>query len=396
MGKDMPFLKVRGTEIVDEAGQRIMQRGVALGGWLNMEGYMMCGRNIAEKTFKAGLARSLGKRTCDEFTEAFRSTFIREDDIALIARLGANCIRVPFNYRVLGRQGIRFLDRIVEWCRKHSLRCILDMHAAPGSQNPDWHSDCDGRPTFFRVRSNQKRYLGLWRFLADRYKSSSAVAGYDVLNEPVVVRGEERLVKRLYEEVTAAIRSVDKRHIIFLEALDWGRDVSFLGRPADRNTAYSIHLYDPIDFTFNWVPGLRYPGARWNRNALEHMVKKYRLLMDRCGVPCYVGEFGVNFRDGHYGELGWVDDMARFFNKHRFHWTYWTYKTVANSVFPDGIYRYAENPAWVNRKGPVTGWENFYSLWKDEKKAIIDSWKTANFLRNGKLCAILKGRFRGR
>ncbi|MCX5679499.1 MAG: hypothetical protein NTZ95_02340 [Candidatus Omnitrophica bacterium] len=107
-------------------------------------------------------------------------------------------------------------------------------------------------------------------------------------------------------------------------------------------------------------------------------------------MPIYVGEFGVNWRDGHYGELQWVKDMLYIFTKNNLHWTYWTYKTVANSVFPDGVYRYIKNPLWVNRKGPVSGWEAYVQLWKSDRKHIIESWKTENFVCNKNLCSTLK------
>ena len=86
-------------------------------------------------------------------------------------------------------------------------------------------------------------------------------------------------------------------------------------------------------------------------------------------------------------------DLLDVFKKHDLHWTYWTYKTVANSVYPDGIYRYVKNPPWVNRQGPVFGWETFSSLWMKEKAKIIASWKTGKFVRNDKLLAVLKKHF---
>ena len=145
MAQRLPFLKTDGTKIVDEAGKPVMLRGVALGGWLMMEGYMLNGRNIAEKSFKESFERALGKGALDDFTRSFRDTFIRESDIKNIKAWGANCIRVPFNYRIaefedrpfsFNEEGIKYLDRAVEWCRKYGLYCILDMHAAPGAQNP--------------------------------------------------------------------------------------------------------------------------------------------------------------------------------------------------------------------------------------------------------------------
>ena len=265
----LPFLKVNKTNIVDEAGKPVTLKGVALGGWLMMEGYMMAGRNIPEREFKAALAKSLGDGALNDFTRSFRDAFIREEDIRIIKSWGANCVRVPFNYRLiefedrpfsLNEEGLRYLDRLVEWCEKHSLYCILDMHASPGGQNPDWHADCSGKPEFFTNEANKDRYYRLWHFIADRYKDSSAVAGYDVLNEPVVPFEQEHIVKDLYERVTKEIRDADKNHIIFLEGNLWGQRLKFLGKPKDPNTAYSLHAYAPTEFVFNLEVDSAYPG----------------------------------------------------------------------------------------------------------------------------------------
>ncbi len=405
MAEKLPFLKVDKTNIVDETGKPIVLRGVSLGGWLMMEGYMLCGRNITESAFKWELGKAVGGEGVNDFARSFREAFVREDDIEIIKGWGANCVRVPFNYRIvefedrpfsLNEEGIKNLDNIVKWCGKNSIYCILDMHAAPGGQNPDWHADCQ-KPELFANEANRDRYLRLWHFIADRYKDSSAVAGYDVLNEPVVPIKYEGMVKDLYEKVTNEIRDTDKNHIIFLEGNLWGQRLRFLGRPADKNTVYSIHAYPPPDYVFNLETDLTYPGKvfniLWNENRLEFLAKQYVSLMKRIGVPLYIGEFGINWRGGRYGELTWLKDLLNIFKKYELHWTYWTYKTVANSVFPDGIYRYTKNPPWVNRKGPATGWETFYSLWPREKGKMIFSWRTENFTRNDDLLAVLKKNF---
>lgn len=407
MPQKLPFLHVEKTKIVNEHGRPVVLRGVALGGWLNMEGYMMCGRNIPERDFKANLARAAGIPAVEDFTRSFRDTFITEHDIKTIKDWGANCIRVPFNYRVLefedrpyslNAEGLGYLDNVVRWCEKHRIYCILDLHAAPGAQNEDWHADCSGgKPEFFTNDVNKDRFLRLWRFIAAHYKDASVVAGYDVLNEPVVALDKEDMVKDIYDRVTREIRDEDKKHIIFLEGNFWAQRLNFLGKPKDPNTAYSIHAYPPTEFVFNYINDLVYPcrvnKIMWNKNTLNMLAGQYFDFIRHNEVPLYVGEFGVNWRGGGFGELKWVKDMLSIMEDHDMHWTYWTYKTVANSTFPDGIYRYVENPPWVNRKGPVTGWENFYSLWPKEKDNIVSSWRTEHFRLNSELCSLLKRHF---
>jgi len=115
--------------------------------------------------------------------------------------------------------------------------------------------------------------------------------------------------------------------------------------------------------------------------------------MKKTQAPLYVGEFGVNARDGYYGEDGWVRDMLEIYKKYNLSWTYWTYKTIANYAYPEGIYRYLGDPAWVNRQGPVSGWETFSSLWQKEKGSMMFSWRTENFARNDKIFSVLNKYF---
>lgn len=403
----LPFLKVKGTGIVDDSGSQVHLRGVNLGGWLMMEGYMMAGRNIPEKAFREGFEKALGKPAMEEFTRAFRDTFIQEEDIETIKSWGANCVRIPFNYRLiefedkpfsLNEEGLDYLNRAVRWCGKHDLYCILDMHAAPGAQNSGWHSDSYGEVELFTNNFNIDRYLRLWHFLAELYKDSSAVVGYDVLNEAVVPFLKESSLKDLYAKVTKEIRDADKKHIIFLEGNFWAQRIDFLGRPEDQNTAYSIHTYAPLDFTHNYKPGLCYPGKvynmTWNKERFGLLAKPYLMLTKHNNVPLFMGEFGVNARDGHYGEIRWVSDMLEIFKENNMHWTYWTYKTVANYSCPDGVYRYLDNPPWVNRQGPIFGLETYASVWPREKGRMISSWRTENFTLNEKLCSALKKGFK--
>ncbi len=406
MQKKLPFLKVSAGRIVDETSKPVRLKGVNLGGWLMMEGYMMGGRNIPEKSFREGFLKALGPDALADFTRTFHDSFIREEDIRIIKSWGANCVRIPFNYRLiefedrpfsLNEEGLSCLNRAVQWCEENGLYCILDMHAAPGSQNTGWHSDCYGKPDFFSNEFNIDRYLRLWHFLAGLYKDSSAVAGFDVLNEAVVPFLKEGALKDLYMRVTREIRDADKKHIIFLEGNFWAQRIDFLGKPADHNTVYSIHTYAPLDFTHNYKPGLCYPGKvyrlTWNRERFGILAKPYIIFAKRNKVPLLMGEFGVNARDGHYGEIKWVADMIDIFKKEGMHWTYWTYKTIANYSCPDGIYRYLDNPPWVNRQGPVSGLETYGSIWPREKGRMASSWRTENFTLNEKLCSVLKKGF---
>lgn len=394
MNRKLSMLRVEGKDIIDCSGKRIYLRGVNLGGWLMMEGYILHGRNIPAHQVKQEFARVNGRKELENFKYLYRQNFITYQDILRIKKMGANCLRAPFNYRLIQQDnGWDYLDRLISWCKRAKLYCILDLHAAPGAQNPDWHSDSSGEVLLWEKKRFQEECFSLWRQIAGHYKDEPAIAGYDVLNEAVVKNPQD--LCRFYQRVVKEIRKVDKNHIIFLEANLWGQQLKPLGKPKGENIAYSIHFYQPINFTFNFQRQLRYPGyiegKYWDKRKVYRMLSEYHKLKQKWQVPIYVGEFGINFRaPKYYGELRYLRDVLDCFRKFNFHWTYWTYKTVDISVYPNGIYQYLPNPPWVRREGPVIGWENYSLLWKKHKHEIASSWKTEKFRENRYITKILR------
>jgi len=394
----MPFLRTQRTSIVLDK-KTIMLRGVNLGGWLMMEGYFMHSANVAEQVFKKKFAKALGKKALRDFEKRFRDNFIREEDVRNIARLGFNCLRLPFHYRLIetkpftyDRRGLAYLDRAIRWARKYRLWVILDLHAAPGAQNHDWHSDSLGKAGLWDSQSYQRRTLALWELLADRYKNETAVAGYDVLNEAVT--DNIRTLNMFYRNVIRAIRKHDKNHIVFIEGNQWAQDLECLADFDDDNWAMSLHYYEPLDFSFNFVPQLRYPWktakGKFNRNDIQRRIGSCRAIARKRGVPVLVGEFGINARAGLYNEDIYLRDVLACFAKAGFHWTYWTYKAVKNSIFPDGIYSYYANPPWVHRQGPLTGWDNYAACWPKQRQAMCRSWRTKEFQANTEVLKVLR------
>ncbi len=390
------FLKTKKTQIIGPDNKPITLRGVNFGGWLMMEAYILYAPNNPERGFKEDFAKKLGPAALKSFEKNFRANFVCEDDFKNIAQLGFNCVRVPFNHRLVestpyhySKEGLKVLDDVLAWAKKYKVYVILDLHGAAGCQNHDWHSDSFGKAELWTNKVYQKRTLALWKFIADRYKNEPYLAGYDLLNESILT--DTKLLNRFYKEIIGGIRHVDKNHILFIEGNRWAQDIECLEEFDDDNYALSIHNYEPIDFTFNFVPQLSYPlkskQGSWDKKTTYQHLLKHKKLSDARGVPIFVGEFGINARNSFYGEDKWLDDTLRCYKELGFHWTYWTYKAIKNFVFPDGVYSYLSNPPWVNRVGPKMGWDTFASHWPTRQKEMIESWQTKNFEPN---TAVLK------
>ncbi len=396
----MDFLRAHGARIID-GKKPVHLRGVNLGGWLMPEGYIMQAPNRGHRFFRARFIKELGEAAYQEIEEAFRANFIREEDFRLIAGMGFNHVRLPFHYELLepepfvySEDGIKYLEQAVAWGKKHGVRVILDMHAVPGAQNQDWHSDSDGRMLFYSSKVYQQRAAALWQVIAERFKDEPAVIGYDILNETVI--DDPKPMNAYYHAAIKAIRHVDPRHIIFVEGNLWSRDIECLDRFEDDNLVLGIHFYEPLELTFNYIPGLVYPlnGRKilWDKKYMRTRLDPSANIARQRGRALWCGEFGVHGRGGKYGEDGWVRDITAHFKALDIHWTYWTWKAVKNHMFPDGIYSYYLNDAWVNRPGPEIGWDTWHRLWPKNKKEMAASWRTGKFSLNSEIANALQGK----
>ena len=119
MNTSISFLSTKNGKIINRNGKDVSLRGVNLGGWLMMEGYILYGRNIPERVFRYSMEKAYGKKGLLSFTNAFRNSFIREDDFRRISGFGFNCVRIPFNYRLIeddkrpfkySKEGLSFLE----------------------------------------------------------------------------------------------------------------------------------------------------------------------------------------------------------------------------------------------------------------------------------------------
>jgi len=377
-------------------------KGVNLGSWLMMEGYILGGRNIPESVFKQNFRKVNGKAALSEFTRLFRDNFIKEDDFKNISQMGANCIRLPFNYRLITKEypqsGLMYLKKAFTWAHKYNLVVVLDLHAAPGAQNCDWHSDSNGQALFWEKEKFRKETLNLWDKLVSEFKDEPALIGFDVINEPVLGKKPVSLLAAFYKEAVKRIKAIDKKHTIFLEGSLWAQRIDFLKDLIEENVSISIHTYQPLEFTFNFEPFYKFPGKinneLWDREKMRKYLEPYFLFSKNNNVPIFVGEFGINWRGGFWGELNWLTNILETFDEFGFNYTYWTYKAVSGYVFPDGLYQHLQNSKYIMREGPVYGWENYINNFKKEKTKIADFWQTKNFTPNEAIISKLKEYFK--
>jgi endoglucanase len=347
----MDLLQVDGNRLVTAHGRPFHLRGTCVGGWMNMEEFIN-GYPGSEHGVRAIMTRPLGAETAQFFFDRMLDYFFSEDDVIYLKSLGTTAVRLPLNYRHFETDGRPFeyldagfarLDRALDWCEKHGLYAILDMHAVPGWQNPDWHCDNSTRHSLFWQHAHfQDRFVALWEEFARRYKSRTVIAGYDVMNEPVTnapfgrfnlqYEPDWEAINRVYRRVTTAIRAIDPDHIIFLEGDLFSREFDGLEPPFAPNLVYSNHIYTDCGFGPGPYPG-PIGGEQWNYERQEQffLTRSGTRFTRKHNVPLWVSEFGAVYNGPAHeipDRLRALDDQLAIFDQYGAHWTMWTYKDI--------------------------------------------------------------------
>ncbi len=320
--------RVSGTTIVDGAGKELIPRGIGIGEWHNIESYMLDFDTpdvggVGETKLRAALVKAMGQTNADAFFSTWEANLVTPDDIAKWASWGVNSIRLPINYREISsadgvylEAGFKVISDFVAACKAKGIYVVLDLHAAPGSHNCEQMSDSpDG---IARVWTQPELYrqwtIDLWQEIARRYANEPFVAGYDFFDEPFDVASDasftegDGVLRKMYLDLTAAVRSVDPNHILFVEGTNWSQDPGFDGlKPAwDPQMAWSMHLYN------------------FDSKALVPL-KPYTDLRTSTNRPVWDGETGEN-------DDTWLSGMVAELEAAKIGWNMWTYKKIGDTT----------------------------------------------------------------
>lgn len=350
------FLKAQGKLIVNDKGQKVILRGMGLGGDMLQEGYMFKVAMLNQQyKIRAGIEDLVGPEKTSAFYDSWLANNTRKIDVDSMARWGFNSIRLPMHFNlytlpvadepVAGKntwlkKGFEMTDSLLKWCKANHMYLILDLHATPGGQGNDLpiadrHPD---QPTLWESRANQEKMIALWTKLAERYKDEPNIGGYDIINEPNYgfddpkdVRGTNEKtnapLKKLMMEITAAIRTVDKKHIVIIEGNGFGNNYNGVLPTWDDNMVLSFHKYG----NFN----------------TEKQIANFMALRDKYNVPLWLGESGENSDT-------WYTECIGMVERNDIGWSWWPLKKMGGNnpleiKVPDGYQKLLD---YWSKKGP--------------------------------------------
>lgn len=312
-------------------------RGVNLGGWLVLE------RWITPSLF-AGTDAVDEYSYCQQATETelarlkdFRDTFITKRDFIWLAKQGIEAVRLPVGYWVFGEAPpftatVGYVDRVFKWAEATGLKVLLDLHAAPGSQNGYDHSGRQGNIGWHKDAANIACSLEVLQRLTLRYARSPTWLGLSLLNEPHV-RLPKRQLARFYNRAYDIVRQLGGQRgwVVYSDSYLPLRYRRLLTGRRYQGVYIDAHHYQLFTWLDRWLPiGAQLQRAGWL------LPRKLR----RTGAhhPLIVGEWSLALQSERLGKLTMAerdDATARYARlqlrayERSAAWFFWTYKTEA-------------------------------------------------------------------
>ncbi|MBO9561946.1 MAG: cellulase family glycosylhydrolase [Niastella sp.] len=360
------LLKAQGKLIVNDKGEKVILRGMGLGGWMLQEGYMFRLSNLGQQyRIKAKIQEVVGAEKTKQFYEAWLANHTTKADIDSMAAWGFNSMRLPMHYNLYTlpveeeptpgqntwiEKGFAMTDSLLQWCKANKIYLILDLHAAPGGQGNDLPiSDRDpAKPSLWESEANRQKTVALWRKLAERYANEPWIGGYDIINEPNwgfedpkdfrgTAENKNEPLRKHMMDITKAIREVDTKHIVIIEGNGFGNNYRGVLPVWDNNMVLSFHKYG-------------------NYNTTD-AIRGFLNLREQHNVPIWLGESGENSNT-------WFTEAIALAESNDIGWAWWQNKKMG-----------LRNPLEI--KVPQ-GYQQLLDYWagKGPKPSEADAWKT--------------------
>lgn len=391
---------VRGEGNFQQQQERII--GVNIGGWLVLEPW------ITPSLFQQFDGQPLDRVAIDEFTfnqvlgpvEAKKQltrhwqTWITEKDMMKIKASGFTHIRVPFGSWLFGDQppfigNVQYLDNIVAWAEKYEIKVLLDLHGAVFtttdppvvSQNGFDNSGracvlqdptkecyiptCPKQPTWGTpaAPNSVNVTIALIQRVVTRYKSSPAIWGFELLNEPRLIN--KTVLRDFYRRGYEAVREIvgDAWWVVIHDGfypLDW---IGFM-TPAQGyvNVILDTHQYEAF-------------GGNANIPYENHLIEACGMTINvdfmQCNeLPLIVGEWSLASTDC----AKWLDGFGQNASS-----------TLCPQRPPNDPYNatflkdYGERQlsAWYRSEG------FFFWTWKNENTEGAEVWNIQTCMQNG-------------
>jgi len=280
--KKLPLIKVKGNKFINEKGDTILFRGVAIADPDKIE--------------------QEGKWDKDLFAKVkdFGATIVR-----LPVHPAAWRMRSPVKY-------LQLLDQAVEWSTELGLYVIIDWHCI-GNLGMELFQNSE------YITTRQETYE-FWRTMAIHFKGNNTVAFYELFNEPTLFNGQLGTMswsewKKIVENMIHLVRAYDMERIPLVAGLDWAYDLTPLHiEPIDaEGIGYVSHPY-PYKRAKPFTP-------KWDED-FGFAADRYPVIATEFGFA--LGKYGMA-ENGEYGK-----EIITYLEKKKISWVCWVFDPLWN------------------------------------------------------------------
>lgn len=268
------------------------------------------------------------------------NTYIVEEDFKFISGNGLNAVRIPVGWWIAYDQNppkpyvggsLQALDKAFLWARKYGVKVIIDLHAAPGSQNPWEHSSTrDGSQEWGKSDQNIQQTVNVIEFLTTRYASNPSLYAVELLNEPLAPGATLDSLNKYYKAGYEAVRRHSSTaYVILSNRLSTPDPKEFFPLANGmQGSVIDVHYYNLYTRDFDNM------SVQQNIDFVNNVrAGELNQVTTSDGPLTFVGEWTAEWNVKGASK----EDYQRFaktqldvWGRASFGWAYWTLKNVDN------------------------------------------------------------------
>ncbi|KAL7176030.1 hypothetical protein ACSBR2_029578 [Camellia fascicularis] len=264
-------------------------------------------------------------------------TFIVEEDFKFISKNGINAVRIPVGWWIASDPkpphpyvggSLKALDHAFLWSRNYGIKVIIDLHAAPGSQNGFEHRD--GFQEWGLSDQNIQQTVDVIDFLTARYANNPSLYAVELINEPLAPGASLDSIIKYYKAGYEVVRKHSKTaYVVMSNRLGQADPKEFfpLASCLER-TVIDVHYYNLFSDVFNNMT------VQQNINFINtNRIADLNLVTTSNGPLTFVGEWVAEWKVSRATKEDYqkfADAQLQVYERATFGWAYWTLKNVNN------------------------------------------------------------------
>nr|GMC70681.1 probable glucan 1,3-beta-glucosidase A [Ipomoea batatas] len=255
-----------------------------------------------------------------------------EEDFKWISNNGLNAVRIPLGWWIAYDPNppkpfvggsLKALDNAFKWATKYGLKVLLELHAAPGSQNGFALSASRDGTTGWGIDSISPT-VAVIEFLAARYAKNPSLYSIGLMNEPSLWISPEAVMSYYRAGYDAVRRHSSTAYVVMATRMGALNVTELLPFAAQFERAVlDVHLYNFDHLTVHDTINDVYTHCREVVSAVTTSNGPLSFVAE------WTGEWMVpNATKEEYQRF--VKAQLEVFDRATFGWAYWTLKHVGN------------------------------------------------------------------